>query len=92
MESTAQFLLTGNIRFLQGLRDMTITRDGLQRVPLMSGIGGARFVNNLSDEEVIAAAGALQHYAQSLECPDAIDGLSPFFDMDHFPSPVMLAN
>ncbi|GAQ84996.1 3-dehydroquinate synthase [Klebsormidium nitens] len=77
---------------IKGLRDMTIARDGLQRVPLMSGIGGARFVNNLSDDEVFAAAAALQHYAQSLECPEAIDGLSPFFDMDHFPSPAMLAN
>lgn len=75
---------------LQGLRDMTITRDGLQRVPLMNGIGGARFVNNLTDEEVIAAGHAVQHYAQSLECPEAIE--SPFFEMDHFPSPVLLAN
>ena len=32
----------------QGLQDTTKARDGLQRVPLMKGIGNAVFVNDIS--------------------------------------------
>lgn len=32
---------------LQALRDTTKARDGLQRTPLMHGIGAAMFVNDL---------------------------------------------
>ena len=41
---------------LQGLADTTLARDGQQRVPLMSGIGDAQFVNDLSEAEVVSAA------------------------------------
>ena len=55
---------------LQGLRDTTKARDGLQRVPLMSGIGCAVFVNDISAAEVSSAAAALQSFAlQSSHSP-----------------------
>jgi hypothetical protein len=41
---------------LQGLHDTTLARDGLQRVPLMSGIGAAQFVNDITETEVAEAA------------------------------------
>ncbi|KAK9791618.1 hypothetical protein WJX73_001579 [Symbiochloris irregularis] len=41
---------------LKGLADSTLARDGHQRMPLMDGIGRARFVNDLTEEEVISAA------------------------------------
>lgn len=47
---------------LQGLKDTTKARDGLQRVPLMSGIGCAVFVNDISPAEVHDAAAALQTF------------------------------
>ena len=42
--------------WLQGLEDTTKARDGFQRVPLMHGIGAAQFVDDLTKEEVTAAA------------------------------------
>lgn len=47
----------------QGLEDMTRTRDGLQRVPLMQGIGAAVFINDLTEAEMAAAANRLVQYA-----------------------------
>ena len=41
---------------LQGLEDTTRQRDGIQRVPFMSGIGEAVFVNDIVREEVEQAA------------------------------------
>ena len=43
----------------QGLHDTTKARDGLQRMPLMQGIGHAVFVNDVTCDEVTAAAAAL---------------------------------
>jgi len=77
---------------IKGLCDMTMTRDGLQRVPLMAGIGETRFVNDLTDDEVVRAARSLQQFSESLECPEALIDYSPFFDLDRFPTPVMLAS
>ncbi len=37
---------------LQALRDTTRARDGLQRLPVMDGIGRAVFVYDLSEDEV----------------------------------------
>lgn len=48
---------------MQGLEDMTRTRDGLQRVPLMSGIGEAVFVYDITREEMGAAFNRLLQYA-----------------------------
>jgi len=42
---------------------MTLTRDGLQRVPLMKGIGAAEFVYDITREEMGAAAERLVQYA-----------------------------
>jgi len=44
---------------LQGLQDTTKARDGLQRVPLMLGIGDAVFVNDISYNEIRSAATVL---------------------------------
>jgi hypothetical protein len=44
---------------------MTRTRDGLQRVPLMSGIGAAQFVYDITREEMGAAVDRLLQYAAS---------------------------
>ena len=49
-------IITPGIAWLQGLADSTRARDGYQRVPIMSGIGSAVFVNDLADEEVTQAA------------------------------------
>lgn len=55
---------------LQGLQDTTKARDGLQRVPLMSGIGRAVFVNDISPAELASAATVLQSFAlQSVRSP-----------------------
>jgi 3-dehydroquinate synthase len=51
---------------MQGLKDTTKARDGLQRVPLMLGIGGAVFVNDISHAEVASAAAALERIAASV--------------------------
>ena len=47
----------------QGLKDTTKARDGLQRMPLMMGIGDAVFVNDVSEAEVAAAAAVLRNIA-----------------------------
>lgn len=47
---------------LQGLEDMTRTRDGLQRVPLMKGIGAAVFVYDITRDEMGAAMDRLLQY------------------------------
>lgn len=44
----------------QGIDDMTRARDGMQRTPLMSGIGGAIFANDLTRAEISTAAHTLQ--------------------------------
>ena len=41
---------------LQGLRDTTLQRDGLQRMPVMCGIGNATFLNDINEAEVAQAA------------------------------------
>lgn len=48
---------------LQGLLDTTKARDGLQRIPLMAGIGAATFVNDLTREELATAAAQLHALA-----------------------------
>lgn len=44
---------------------MTRTRDGLQRVPLMRGIGAAEFVYDITRQEMGAAVDQLLQYAAS---------------------------
>ncbi|KAK9832663.1 hypothetical protein WJX81_008668 [Elliptochloris bilobata] len=51
--------------FCKGLLDTTKARDGLQRVPLMAGIGAATFVNDLTREEIAAAAAQLHALAEA---------------------------
>eukprot|EP00877_Chromochloris_zofingiensis_P006590 jgi/Chrzof1/2184/Cz11g05100.t1 len=46
--------------FMKGIDDMTRARDGMQRTPLMSGIGGAIFANDLTRAEISTAAHTLQ--------------------------------
>ena len=41
---------------MQGLRDTTLQRDGLQRMPVMRGIGNATFLNDINEAEVAQAA------------------------------------
>lgn len=48
---------------MQGLEDMTRARDGLQRVPLMNGIGGAIFANDITTAEMAAATSRLLQFA-----------------------------
>ena len=50
----------------QGLEDTKKARDGYQRLPLMDGIGAGTFVNDLTREEVVAAASyvSVRHVAQ----------------------------
>jgi hypothetical protein len=45
--------------------DTTKARDGQQRVPLMSGIGAATFVNDLTREEIALAAAQLHAFAEA---------------------------
>jgi len=45
---------------MQGLADMTRARDGLQRVPLMNGLGAAVFVNDITEDEIIDAVSRLE--------------------------------
>lgn len=45
--------------FMKALTDTTKARDGWQRMPLMKGIGNAIFVNDVTAEEIAAAATAL---------------------------------
>jgi hypothetical protein len=56
---------------LQGLEDMTRTRDGLQRVPLMNGIGAAVFADDITQQEMAAAAASLARYAAEHGCAAA---------------------
>lgn len=49
----------------QGLKDTTKARDGLQRVPLMDGIGAANFVNNITREEIESASSVLHKIAEA---------------------------
>jgi 3-dehydroquinate synthase len=49
--------------FMKGLEDMTRTRDGLQRVPLMKSIGAAVFIYDITEMEMGAAADRLMQYA-----------------------------
>eukprot|EP00775_Hariotina_reticulata_P007120 gene7119-7334_t len=49
--------------FMKGLADMTRARDGLQRVPLMKGLGAAVFVNDITEEEMAAAVSRLVAFA-----------------------------
>ncbi len=50
---------------VQGLKDTTKARDGLQRVPLMNGIGIARFVDDISYVELRNAATVLCTIAEA---------------------------
>jgi 2-keto-3-deoxy-galactonokinase len=49
------------------LADIVKTRDGFQRTPLMAGIGGAEFVNDISEQELLAAVRAVR--ARAVEHP-----------------------
>lgn len=60
---------------LQGLEDMTRTRDGLQRVPLMQGVGAAVFVYDITRQEMAAAMERLLQYAASYEDAAALAAL-----------------
>jgi 3-dehydroquinate synthase len=51
--------------FYKGLKDTTKARDGYQRVPLMDGIGEAKFVNNVTKLELMTAACVLHTIADS---------------------------
>jgi 3-dehydroquinate synthase len=48
---------------MKGLADTTSHRDGLQRLPLSRGIGGAVFINDLTRSEVRSAAAYLARRA-----------------------------
>lgn len=50
---------------IQGLKDTTKARDGQQRVPLMDGIGVARFVDDISMVELRQAATVLRTIAEA---------------------------
>ena len=50
---------------MQGLKDTTKARDGHQRVPLMDGIGAAKFVNDITPEEIEAATQVLFKIAEA---------------------------
>ncbi|KAK9819718.1 hypothetical protein WJX72_001641 [[Myrmecia] bisecta] len=52
---------------LKGLADTTLARDGLQRVPLMSGIGDAQFVNDLTEAEVGGPVPLLSRVGRELQ-------------------------
>lgn len=54
---------------------MTRTRDGLQRVPLMSGIGSAVFVYDITHSEMAVAAARLLQYAAAHGDPAACEAL-----------------
>jgi hypothetical protein len=56
---------------MQGLEDVTRTRDGLQRVPLMNGIGAAVFADDITQQEMAAAAASLARYAADHGCAAA---------------------
>ncbi|PQZ60082.1 MULTISPECIES: sedoheptulose 7-phosphate cyclase [unclassified Microbacterium] len=51
----------------QALDDTIKHRDGLQRVPLLTGIGRATFVNDLTSEEVAVAVASTRAMGQALE-------------------------
>lgn len=55
---------------------MTRTRDGLQRTPLMNGIGAAVFVNDISEQEMAAAATRLAGYAAEHGCVAAAEAVA----------------
>lgn len=50
---------------VQGLVDTTKARDGLQRVPLMDGVGAAVFADDLTEAELRDAANALKSIADA---------------------------
>uniref|UniRef100_A0A383V683 Uncharacterized protein n=1 Tax=Tetradesmus obliquus TaxID=3088 RepID=A0A383V683_TETOB len=62
--------------FMKGLEDMTRTRDGLQRTPLMNGIGAAVFVDDISEQEMAAAATRLAGYAAEHGCVAAAEAVA----------------
>jgi hypothetical protein len=64
------------IAAVQGLDDMTRTRDGLQRVPLMKGIGAAVFVYDITREEMGAAVDRLLEYGASHGDAVALEALA----------------
>lgn len=45
--------------------DTKKARDGLQRVPLMNGVGAAKFVNDVTQQEIVDAAGVLKAIAET---------------------------
>jgi 2-epi-5-epi-valiolone synthase len=57
---------------MQALAESTSHRDGLQRVPLTHGIGGAVFVNDLCRSEIRSAAGYLAARASSRRSRQAV--------------------
>lgn len=50
---------------MQGLLDTKKARDGFQRVPLMMGIGAAKFVNDVTLIEIRSAASVLRTIAEA---------------------------
>lgn len=51
----------------QALQDTVKHRDGLQRIPLPSGIGSAHFFNNITFEEIQKAVSALQQWVNNTQ-------------------------
>ena len=49
-----------DVLWRNALADIAKTRDGYQRTPLMAGLGAARFVNDICDSELLAAAGRVR--------------------------------
>lgn len=49
----------------KALADIVKTRDGSQRTPLMRGIGGASFVNDITEEELLQAVADLKAQAET---------------------------
>eukprot|EP00892_Ulva_mutabilis_P009622 jgi/Ulvmu1/7031/UM033_0090.1 len=49
----------------KALADIIKTRDGAQRTPLMRGVGAASFINDITEEELLAAVAGLKERAQT---------------------------
>lgn len=49
----------------KALADIVKTRDGSQRTPLMNGVGAATFVNDITEEELLASVADLKEQARS---------------------------
>lgn len=79
---THTHILTRTPPLLQGLEDMTRARDGLQRVPLMKGIGAAVFVYDITRDEMSTAASRLLEFGAGHGDEAAVHALLPRFGVD----------